>query len=90
MWCVSVVDQSIKPKSGKKHLLFLVCQYKYSTLNNPPTPTAIESALKKNYSVVEFSVEPVSKISLKNTLKASQTTRLLFIFCRIQSMFEDF
>jgi len=88
MWCVSVVDQSIKPKSGNMHLLFLVCQYKY-TLNNPH-PTAIESALKKNYSVVEFSVEPVSKISLKNTLKASQTTRLLFIFCRIQSMFEDF
>ena len=89
MWCVSVVDQSIKPKSGNiMHLLFLVCQYKY-TLNNPH-PTAIESALKKNYSVVEFSVEPVSKISLKNTLKASQTTRLLFIFCRIQSMFDDF
>jgi len=88
MWCVSVVDQSIKPKSGNMHLLFLVCQYKY-TLNNPH-PTAIESALKKNYSVVEFSVEPVSKISLKNTLKASQTTRLLFIFFRIQSMFDDF
>ena len=88
MWCVSVVDQSIKPKSGNMHLLFLVCRYKY-TLNNPH-PTAIESALKKNYSVVEFSVEPVSKISLKNTLKASQTTRLLFIFCRIQSMFDDF
>lgn len=88
MWCVSVVDQSIKPKSGNMHLLFLVCQYKY-TLNNPH-PTAIESALKKNYSVVEFSVEPVSKISLKNTLKASQTTRLLFTFFRIQSMFEDF
>ena len=61
MWCVSVVDQSIKPKSGNMHLLFLVCQYKY-TLNNPH-PTAIESALKKNYSVVEFSVEPVFKIS---------------------------